>query len=131
MAEIIEKILLLEEGTFDAFIEIKKSNIDKRKGLAIKKYDMPFINENYKDLCLFDMKFQKDISEVRCQLNILNEQIDNARFYFEKTFDSSLSDSNSKIINSNLEQSYIQINTTIINISNHISSISGCNLTTG
>ena len=66
MAEIIEKILLLEDGAFDAFIEIKKSNIDKRKGLAIKKYGMPFINENYKDLCLFDMKFQKDISEVRC-----------------------------------------------------------------
>ena len=55
------------------------------------------------------MKIQRLISQVRGSLSILNEEADNARFYFEKTFDSSLDEQNQKIIKSNLDYSYRNI----------------------
>ena len=131
MADTIEKILALKEEVFESFIDIKKSKIDLNRGLSLKIFDIPIIDENYNSLHLFDIKFQKDIFEIRGQINRLNEEIENARFYFQKTFDSSLSDKNAEIVKTNLEQSYRNINRALINISNHIGAISGCNLTTG
>ena len=68
-----------------------------------KKYQLPFLESQIQTLGLFEPPFQKVVMEVRAQLALLHEDIDQARFYVEKTFDSSLSDQNFKNVNQGLD----------------------------
>lgn len=50
------------------------------------------------------------IFETRSKIQILNDEIDNAEFYFRKTFDSSMSEKNHKIVRQSLKSCYKNIN---------------------
>jgi hypothetical protein len=73
------------------------------KGRGIKKYYLPFLDSNINLLSSFDMEFQRQIHEVRERLSILHQEIDFARYFFEKTFDSSLTKEDKERINGNLD----------------------------
>lgn len=77
-----------------------------KTAMALKKYSLPFLNANINQIPSFDVKLQRLIIQIRGQLVVLNEEADNARFYYEKTFDMSLDERNREIINSNLDDCY-------------------------
>jgi hypothetical protein len=58
--------------------------------------------------------------EIREEIRRINEQIDFAWFYFSKTFDSSLSEDNAKIVRDNLEFEYLNIGKKAVDISRNI-----------
>lgn len=75
-------------------------------GLSLKTYSLPFIESIVEHLSIFNSKFQRDILEVREQINILNEEVENAMFYFRLTLDTSCMNTNKDIIRSNINNSY-------------------------
>lgn len=80
-----------------------------KNAFHMKKYELPFLTSKMDSLTVFDESFQNKIFEIRSQLNILHEEVDQSRFYFEKSFDSTLTDENHNIIIANLENTYRNI----------------------
>lgn len=78
-------------------------------GWALKKYSLPFLTNQITALNLFSPEFQRLALETQAILSMINEDIDMAWFYYCKTFESSLSETNRRIINLNLEQTYAHI----------------------
>jgi len=97
----MKELMKLDDEKIQAII----SNQGKA-ALSLKKFFLPFLDSNINNLSLFDVKFQNFVLEIRAKLNLLNEEIDLSRFFYEKTFDSSLSPKNHQIINKNLDQLY-------------------------
>ena len=104
----IEEILKFNDKQIDAFGK-QKSYRDQNTWESLRSYNMPFLDANISRLSLFDMEFQRYVIQIRGRLGVLNEETSNARFYFEKTFDSTLSEQNHKIIKNNLDKSYESI----------------------
>lgn len=77
-----------------------------KRGYSLKKYELPFLDSKIVNLTVFDESFQNHILEIKTQLKLIHEEIDQAKFYFEKTFDSTLSTENYQTIRDNLEDSY-------------------------
>jgi hypothetical protein len=126
----IDRILQKDDKELAAWMEIEKI-AGKKQGLMLKNFNVPFLDNNYEQLSMFDLKFQKDIFEVLKQIKNMNEDIDRAWFYFTKTFDSSISAENAKIISDNLESTYGVVKKATVNLSNNITAILESNLTTG
>ncbi|HEX8652261.1 MAG TPA: hypothetical protein VF708_15575 [Pyrinomonadaceae bacterium] len=78
-------------------------------GLNLKKYTLPFLTSQMTSLSLFTPEFQRLALDIYAQLSILNEEIDVARFNYEKTFDNSLSKNSYAAVRTNLEQTYQNI----------------------
>src|SRR2546426_11055443 len=57
----------------------------RSEGLSLKKYYTPLIESRLHDLTFFEKDFQNQVLEFQTRLNLLNEEVDEARFYFEKT----------------------------------------------
>lgn len=101
----IKTFLELSDEQIEAYTQ---QNPPDYTGHGVKKYDTPFLNSNINYLTTFDKTFQNKIFNIKTQLSILHEEIDNARFYFRKTFDS-LEEPNDQIIRDNLNDSYNHI----------------------
>ena len=82
---------------------------DEESGLSLKKFFLPFLESKMGSLPVFGNEFRTLVFEIRSQIQILNEEIDNAQFYFRKTFDSSMSAENHKIVRLNLKSCYNNI----------------------
>jgi len=74
--------------------------------LNFKRYSLPFLDAHVSALNLFSVDFQTIAHRIRGNLLILNQEIDTTWFYFQKTFDGSLSDINRAIIQGNNEASH-------------------------
>ena len=107
LIEIINKKLQFSESEFDKFTNQSKAK--ENINLDLKKFSLSFTESILERLSIFDAKFQKDILDIRDHNNILNEEIENAKFYFRLTFDPSCMDINNEIIKLNLEKSYNSI----------------------
>jgi len=57
-------------------------------------------------LSLFPADFQNRILEIRAQIAILNQDIDQSTFWFSKTFDSGITEDNQQVIRDNLRARY-------------------------
>lgn len=77
-------------------------------GLALKKYVVPLLDSRISSLWFFDGGFQRLLLEVRNELNLLNEEVDQARYYFGLTF-TKLEGDNYARVNSNLTNCYRQM----------------------
>ena len=64
----------------------------------------PFLDTQIGRLVIFDRTVQNRLMGIKTRVEIINDDIELARFYFEKTFDSGLSEKNSEIIKANLDQ---------------------------
>ncbi|MBM4137109.1 MAG: hypothetical protein FJ241_09820 [Nitrospira sp.] len=103
----IKNHLTLTDEELSAISE--KLKTESLRGLSVKKYELPFLDSKINYLTFFDESFQNKILEMRSQLSLLHEEVNQAHFYFEKTFDSSMSTENHRIIRENLEDSYKNI----------------------
>lgn len=79
---------------------------DEESGLSLKKFYLPFLESRIDSLPVFSDRFRSLIFEIRSQIQMLNEEIDNAQFYFRKTFDSSMNAESHKIVRQNLKSCY-------------------------
>jgi hypothetical protein len=75
-------------------------------GLSLKSYSLPFLNANLNLLSLFPIDFQTGILEIRAQIDLLNQEIEECRFFYGKTFDSGLSEENYHVIVDNTRAKY-------------------------
>ncbi len=95
-----------EELATMADINMKKHSL---RGLTVKKIQTPFLDTQLGLTRLLGVEIQNLLIEIKAQIGLLNEQVESSQFYFEKTFDSTLSDENHKIIRVNLKDTYINI----------------------
>ena len=84
-------------------------NATETKYLTLKTFLLPFSVLIIDNISIFDSKFQRDILEVRTQISLLNEEIENAAFQSRLTFESSITVNNIDIIKANVKTTYIEI----------------------
>jgi len=68
-----------------------------------KNFTTPFLDAKIEYIALMDIDNQNMIFDIRSHLEIINQHIDEATYFFRKTFDSSLSEDDQKIVKKNLE----------------------------
>lgn len=77
--------------------------------VMLKKFNAPFLDGHIGALVILPSDFQNLLIELKVQLGVLNEQVDDARFFYRKTFDSDISDGNYQILQKNLKISYLDV----------------------
>lgn len=77
--------------------------------VALKKYNIPLLDANIGALVVLPSDFQNLLIEIKTQIGILNEQVDEAKFFYKKTFDSGISKENYKILQHNIRNTYLQV----------------------
>jgi DNA repair ATPase RecN len=105
--EALERQLKLSDEELEDLGEIMKP--DKREALTLRKFTTPFLDSHIGSLSLFSQDFQLKLFEIKSQLGFLNDQIEDAKFYFQRTFGPDLSTNNYDLISSNLEECYRSI----------------------
>ena len=105
--ETIENIKKLSQFTDEQFDEIsKRAKSEKEIGYALKTFSTPFLDSRIEYMPLLDFESQNKISQIRSSIYTINEDIEECRYYFRLTFDSSLSPENQQIIRKNLDDKY-------------------------
>lgn len=100
----ITGILKCEDKEFNTAMEACRGK--ENRSLSIKSFSLSFLESNLANLSVFDNRFTADIFKIRAQYNILNEEIENARFFYRLTFDPAAMNTNGDIIRQNLKESY-------------------------
>lgn len=77
--------------------------------LNLKKYFLYFIESVSGEFSLLPLEFQREILEIRAQLNMYNDQVDNVTFFYRSTFDPGCMKTNSEIIRLNLDNNYKEV----------------------
>lgn len=89
-------------------LDAKRKLADSGGGLELKKYLVPLLDSRIPSLWFFESRFQHLLLDVRAELNLLNEEVDEARYYSRLTF-TKLEGDNQSRVESNLIASYRQI----------------------
>jgi hypothetical protein len=76
---------------------------DKWDSFKLKKLSLPFLTSQITSLSLFKPEYQRLALSIHALLETYNEEVDAYRFYYEKTFDSSLSNNSHTAILANLK----------------------------
>ncbi len=100
---------------------VKHATETEKEGLTIKKYLVPLLDSKFESLSKFDSAFQRNLVEIGAHLHLLNEEVDEARYYFRLTFDSGLSTENRSVVHENLGNAYRNYSTQAKLIANIIS----------
>lgn len=79
------------------------------RGFTLKKFSAPFLKEHLPSLNMFSPEFEQMALEIASQLNVLNEEIEAAWFFFTKTFDPSLPNDMLEVVEGNVSRSYQSI----------------------
>lgn len=72
------------------------------EGLSLKKFGMPFLSSQVASLHLFSTEFQRAALDLLAHLDAINEQVDEYRVNHARTFDTSLSAENRRLVMVNL-----------------------------
>jgi hypothetical protein len=106
--EVVEKTkgLLKFSDEQLALYSAARGNVEP--GLKTKKHSLAFLDAQLSSLSLFSFEFQRRVLDIRTLLALLNQEMDASSFYYEKTFDSSISGLNRDIVLANLRASYQQ-----------------------
>lgn len=92
IAEVMRNQLALTDTELAAIAQRQKA--DPEGGVAVKKYRLPYIDSRVADLGLFDEEPRALIMDIRSNVDLFNEQVDEARFYFKLTYESGISEEN-------------------------------------
>jgi uncharacterized membrane-anchored protein YhcB (DUF1043 family) len=85
------------------------SKAEENISLSFRKYSLYFIEAVSGEFSLLPIEFQREILEIRTQLNIYNELVDSTTFFYHSSFNAECMKNNSNIIKSNLENTYKEI----------------------
>ncbi|MBC8179580.1 hypothetical protein H8E88_00505 [candidate division KSB1 bacterium] len=83
---------------------LNKNNTDSpNKSKSLKKYYLSFLESNINYISLFSVNIQRQLLDLRSQMLVFNDLVDESQKYHFMTFDSSLSDENQNIVKINIE----------------------------
>lgn len=108
--ETLEKVLAYPDKEIALFAAHDRVNPDK--SLSLKKYRLPYLEANLGNLDLFSERTKLLLMETAAQMETINEEIEQVRFYYGLTFDSSLSDENHKLARYSVAESSMNVATT-------------------
>ncbi|MFH1062036.1 MAG: hypothetical protein V1747_04025 [Candidatus Omnitrophota bacterium] len=77
--------------------------------LPLSKSTTYFLDSHIGNLLMFSPNYQSKIIEIKTQLDLLNDLVENSRLYFRMTFDQSIGTDNQNIVRKNLERCYASI----------------------
>lgn len=80
----VESLLNLSEPQLEIAVERFKDTVIGN--LSLKKCAVPLLESKFALMSAFDQPFQNRLLEIRTHLGMLNEEVDQARFYFQLTF---------------------------------------------
>ncbi|MDD5530313.1 MAG: hypothetical protein PHX21_09840 [bacterium] len=74
--------------------------------LGLKKYNLSFLQESISSFSLLESCFRVSVLSIRTKIDYLNSEIDRYNFFFEKTFDATLTSNDRLSIIANIKISY-------------------------
>ncbi|MFZ2448070.1 MAG: hypothetical protein WAW37_17065 [Syntrophobacteraceae bacterium] len=77
--------------------------------LSLKKYSTPLLESQISRLSILDELSRQYVLEIRNRLYLINEDIDQYRFYFNHTFSSNISQDNYELTVKNINDAYVNI----------------------
>lgn len=104
LLESMKKYSVLDDKTLQEIGEHQKAK--PGDALGVKKYRIPYLDSNIGELGIFDEPSRAALLDIRAQLDLFNEDIDEARLYHKMTFDLSDSETNHAIACQSLENCY-------------------------
>lgn len=107
VTENMVKILEIPDENFQALMRTQRAQTGGSLGL--KTYSLPVLDASLEDISIFDLKFQKNILEMRTQVDFLNQEIENCMRYFFLTFDPTSMGTNKNILELNIKNCHKQI----------------------
>lgn len=85
LLESVKKLATLDDQTFRAIAVHQKAK--PGGGLNVKKYRVPYLDANIGQLGIFSEQARAAILDVRAQLDLFNEEVDEARLNYKMTFE--------------------------------------------
>lgn len=79
---------------------------DESKALFVPKFSVPFLEENITSLTMLDSSLQRFILDIRRNIGWLNENIDRTNFFYERTFDHTVSEKNHLTMRTEIQEGY-------------------------
>ena len=124
-AELIDGLKFLAARSDE---EIKKLTLigQSNDPKSFRKLAVPFLDSKLNYLSSFSVSFQYEILELRTDIGLYNEMVDEARLFFGLTFNPSSMDVNADVINSNLEQRHRSIEMYAKRIVEKVEKAAGC-----
>lgn len=107
LIESFRKQVELEDRDFEAIAAHQRAA--ENAGLGLKKYQAPYLTAKIGELSLFSEDAQRALLEVITNLQMFNEEVDTARYYFNLTYDESLSSENHTQVKASVVQSYLNV----------------------
>jgi len=104
IVELMRRQLALSDAKLAEIAQAQK--VGPEGGLEVNKYRLPYIDSRVGDLGLFDEESRASILDVRSNIDLFNEQVDEARFYFKLTYESGISEENHRRATLGAEKSY-------------------------
>lgn len=107
MLDEIERQLSLGEQEFAGVGSLWQDKDGTR--LHLKKISTTLLDDHSVKLFVLDKVSLQLVSEIRTKFHLINEEIDQYRYYYNLTFSSNISENNYGIINKNMDDSYVNI----------------------
>jgi len=117
----IETQLTLSDDQIHALAQHSKAAPEG--GLTLKKYQLPLLDSSISSLASLSTDLQNHLLELKTHLGLLNEEVDQARYYFDLTFQSSITNENRARVNENLISCYMKYGSRARQIADLISNI--------
>lgn len=105
--EALERQLKLSDEQLASLGEIMRP--DGSQALTLRKYTTPFLDFHIGRLSMFPPSYQLKIFEIKTQLGLLNDRIEDSKFYYRMTFEPNISTENYNAVRYDLEQCYKSI----------------------
>jgi hypothetical protein len=116
----VKKQAAYDDKTLQALAAHQKAKLGG--GLNVKKYLVPYLDANVGELGVFDEESRAAILDIRAQLDLFNEEVDEARLNFRMTFE--ITDpGNHEAVVQNVENCYRNLGQMAKQIADRISSV--------
>jgi len=99
--ESIEKFMKRPDEELEKALTLR-SEESKRESVGLSKLTLPFLQQNLFCVSLLTPEAQRTVAHIQRNIRTLNDQIEDYHYWSKKTFDSSLSQGNYSIVESNV-----------------------------
>ncbi len=107
LLEAIKSQLTLNEEQLAALGKTMKSG--ESRALILRKHATPFLDYHIGNLSMFPLSFQSPVLEIKAQLRLLNDRIEDSYLYFRMTFEPNIGSNNYDAVRQNIEDCYKSI----------------------
>lgn len=105
MDELFKRVLEVSAENLDEMWDMIRQK-DSQNKLALKTYSVPYLTAIIDEVSVLTQEWQRNVFEIKTRLDILNQEIENAMYFFRLTFDAECMKSNNAAIESNIMTSY-------------------------